>query len=119
MDLIKFGILNDYEEDHNFLYNPSKGETVISYAASIGTSKINEKISRNYKNVLKKYDRISVREYTAETELKKITGRDDIVTVVDPTMLLSKEEWETIEKKPKKYEDNKKYILNYFLGDVI
>ena len=107
-----------YEEDHNFLYNPLKDETVISYAASIGTSEINEKYHKTYKKILIKYDKISVRERTAELELKKITGRDDIVTLVDPTMLLSKEEWQNIERKPSKYIEGKRYILNYFLGDV-
>lgn len=37
--------------------------------------------------------------------------------VLDPTLLLSKNEWEEIEKKPSFVHDDK-FVLTYFLGDV-
>ena len=37
--------------------------------------------------------------------------------LVDPTMLLTAEEWDKVSKKPKMLKNNK-YILNYFLGEL-
>lgn len=107
-----------YEEDHSYLYNPKYGESVYSYAASLGTSKLEEKYHNIYRDTLKKYKKISVREKIAEEELKKVVGRDDIITVVDPTLLVKRESWVEIEKKPKFFDENKKYILKYFLGEI-
>lgn len=42
-------------------------------------------------------------------------GRE-VPVVVDPTILLSKEEWQKIELKPEWY-SGEKYILTYFLGN--
>lgn len=107
-----------YDEDNNLLYNPKNGQKVISYAASMGTSKIDNKYIDIYKEILNKYDSISVREKDAEENIKRITGRKDVVTLIDPTLLLTKREWEDIEIKPKGFDNNKKYILNYFLGEI-
>jgi hypothetical protein len=107
-----------YEEDNSYLYNPKYGESVYSYAASLGTSKLEEKYHEVYRDTLKKYEKISVREKSAEEELKKVVGRDDIITVVDPTLLVKRESWSKIEKRPKHFDENKKYILKYFLGEI-
>ena len=107
-----------YEEDNNLLYIPLSGQTVISYAASMGAKELPEKYHEIYKKVLSQYDAISVREDAAKNEIEKITGRNDIRVLIDPTLLLTEEEWKKIEKKPKKFDNNKKYILNYFLGDI-
>ena len=91
----------------------------IAYAASLGK----EKISKEYELVLKKYlsidefKNISVREAAGAKILKKVLKRNDIEVLIDPTMLLTKEEWQKIEKKPDNY-NGEKYILNYFLGKL-
>ena len=45
---------------------------------------------------------------------------ESIEVLVDPTMLLDSKEWEKVSKKPKQIDKlkNKKYILNYFLGEL-
>ena len=70
------------------------------------------------KKELKKFKAISVREEAGKKIAKELTKREDIEVLVDPTMLLKKDEWEKLEKKPKKLETGKKYILNYFLGEI-
>ena len=82
----------------------------ISYAASIGTSTIDEKYINDYKNKISKIDRISVREEDAKESLSKIIN-NKVEVVLDPTLLLKKEEWELKIKENNK--ENEKYILAY------
>ena len=89
----------------------------ISYAASIGTNSIDEKLLKKIKNELVKFKKISVREESGKKIIEKATGRTDIKVLIDPTMLLTKEDWFKMEKKPEKLK-SKKYILNYFLGEL-
>lgn len=87
----------------------------VSYAASIGDSKIEDYEKSNYINKLKLFDSISVREKTAQQILSKILKNKKIDVNVDPTLLLTKKEWEHIignygvEKE--------KYILAYTMDD--
>ena len=95
------------------------GNNVFSYAASIGISEVNNEYKKNINKKLTKenIEHISVREETAKRIIKESTKRSDIEVSIDPTLLLTKEEWSKIEKKPLKLKD-KKYILTYFLGGI-
>lgn len=93
----------------NFGYESNKR---ISYAASIGTSQIDKQYENDYKEKISKIDFVSVREKSAQKELNKILPQNQIDTVLDPTMLLNREEWnkkiESISKAEKE-----RYILAY------
>ena len=67
----------------------------LSYAASFGTDswEFTDKQTKKAKNLLKKFDAISVRENTAIDLIKKNLSRDDAVHVLDPTLLLTKDEY--------------------------
>ena len=67
-----------------------------------------------------KFKAISVREKVGENIIKKLTNRTDVEVLIDPTMLLNPEEWDIVAKRPKQIDllKNKKYILNYFLGEL-
>lgn len=95
----------------------SKKEKNISYAASFGVENIEKQFESIYKKGLNNFKYISVREDKGKEIIKKITNRNDIEVLIDPTMLLTQEEWIKIEKKPLCLKE-KKYILNYFLGDI-
>jgi len=86
----------------------------ISYAASFGISEIPKRYIKQYQKLINGIKTISVREAEGVDIVKKLTGREAKL-VLDPTMLLSKEEWIRIEKKPKWYK-GKQYVLTYFLG---
>ncbi len=58
--------------------------------------------------------RISVREESGAKIVKELTGRD-VVVLVDPTMMLSKEKWLSL-AKPAEAKPAEKYLLTYFLG---
>lgn len=92
-------------------------EKNISYAASFGVNNIPKNKIAKYKEGLNNIKYISVREDRGKELVKEITGRDDAIVLVDPTMLLTSEEWDKVSKKPKMLK-TEKYILNYFLGDL-
>lgn len=101
---------------HMFLPFSSK-EKNFSYAGSFGLEKINENKKEEIKKGLDNLNYISVREEKAKEIVKELTGRNDVELVVDPTMLLSDNEWDKISRKPKQLK-HEKYILNYFLGNL-
>lgn len=89
----------------------------IAYSASFGVEIIPERMINYYSRQLSKFKSISVREDSAVGIIKKLTGNDAEV-LVDPTMMLSKEEWSIVSKKPLKMDLDKPYLLLYFLGGV-
>ena len=89
----------------------------ISFSASFGISDIPISMQEYYRNNLKNIKYISVREDRGKEIVEELTGRKDVEVLVDPTMLLTAEEWDKVSKKPKMLKTDK-YILNYFLGDL-
>lgn len=87
---------------------------LVAYAPSFGVENIPKDLENTYKCALEKFSYISSREESGKKIVEKYTDLTSEV-VVDPTMLLSKREWEyfeeTINIKPKKY------ILCYLLSD--
>lgn len=84
----------------------------ISYAPSFGKSLSNQFDNTEYINNIDSFDRISVREKSAQKELNKLIPHRDIDVVLDPTFLLEKEEYQILEKNAKrKY--NEDYIFFY------
>ena len=88
----------------------------IAYSASFGISKLPDSCRENYKKWINDMDYLSVREEAGADIIKELTGRDAEV-LVDPTVMLTKDEWLSIAEKPKCYK-GKKYILTYFLGKM-
>lgn len=96
-----------------FTNSPNK----ISFSASFGISELPEDCKMRAKNALMKFKAISVREEQGKKIAEELTNRKDIEVLVDPTMLLTAEEWDKVSKKPKQLKTDK-YILNYFLGEL-
>lgn len=88
----------------------------VSYAASFGISIIPDEYKTSYKKYLTEMKCISVREEQGASIVKEITGRDAQV-LLDPTMLLSKDNWRSIAKESNE-KPNSPYLLTYFLGDI-
>lgn len=88
----------------------------ISYAASFGISRIPNEFVESYSKWLSEMNHISVREHAGAKIVKELTGRH-VEVVLDPTLLLTKEEWlkisEIASDKPMQG-----YLLTYFLGDI-
>lgn len=100
-----------------FLLPFTSNEKKISFSASFGISNLADNCKELFKNELMKFKGISVREDRGKEIIKELTNRSDIEVLVDPTMLLSSEEWDKVSKKPSMLKNNK-YILTYFLGEL-
>lgn len=85
----------------------------ISYAPSIGVNSIPQKVSVDIERSVKKIDFLSVRENKAADLLSTFLKKKPEV-VVDPTLLLSADDWTKIFPQ-RKIEDND-YVLAFFLG---
>ncbi len=92
-------------------------ERRISYAASFGVEKIPKEKQNKYETALREFNKISVREDAGKRIVEELTGRTDVQVLVDPTMLLTTQEWDEVAEKPKK-QLPEKYLLTYFLGTV-
>ena len=100
---------------NNYLLSFAKEGKKVSFAASFGTKDVNSGYRECFRKELMKFDAISVRENNGVDIVKDLSGRDAVV-MPDPTMLLSKQDWDVIAKKPCYVKDGEKYVLTYFLG---
>lgn len=84
------------------------GTLFVSYAASTSPKICTDEYKPYFRQVLQSFDSVSVREKSLADYLNGI-HIDSAITVVDPVLLLSKEEWASISIKP--VEEN--YLLIY------
>lgn len=86
----------------------------ISYAPSLGVNKIREEQKAEIKRSLSRFSAISVREHKGASLVKSLTN-EELVVVVDPTLLLDANDWNSI--FPVKKVCDEKYLLSMFLTD--
>lgn len=91
-------------------------EKRISYAASFGISKLPKVFVKNYTRWLSEFEHISVREIEGSRIVKELVEKD-VEVLVDPTLLLNKEQWIDVSKQSS-HKPDKPYILTYFLGEI-
>lgn len=105
----------------NNKFNPTYfgggGETnatkYISYAASMGNINVNEKDREDLLFLLNNLSAISVREDELKELLKSLNFKD-VKAVIDPTLLLTRSEWEDI-ANVSPMDNKEKYLLFYDL----
>lgn len=95
-----------------FLTFAPKGAKKVAYASSFGVSKIPSELERRYAELLTNIDCISVREQAGVEIVKKMTGKKAEL-VLDPTLLLSKEQWKPMMKQYPGI--SQRYVLVYQL----
>ena len=76
----------------HFLEFLPDGKARMSYASSFGTTQIDRRFIPRLRDSLQKFNYLSVREKDGVDLVRKITGKD-VQLVVDPTFLLSSDEW--------------------------
>ena len=87
----------------------------ISIASSFASKNVPDKFIEKYKKHLGKFNAISVREQNGIDIIKNDLGLDYRAKVIlDPTLLLSKEQWMEIVPRSN-FKKKKKYILLYML----
>lgn len=88
----------------------------LAYAASFGVSDIVERRDRT-RELLDGIPSISMRERAGADIVRDLTGRE-VSVVLDPTLLLSSQEWESVSKRPARIQGlDEPYLLKYVLGD--
>ena len=84
-----------------------------SYAASVAVEDISAQEEKFLSNYLKNFAGISVREKQTVEKLHQVTGKP-ILVHLDPTLLLTKQNWQHIASLPK---NQSNYILLYLMDE--
>lgn len=85
----------------------------VAYCPSFGVNDIPEDKKAYYSKSLNAFSALSVRENQGQKIIRELTGRDALV-LIDPTMMLNKQEWDQIIFEGLM----KKYVLVYLLGET-
>lgn len=85
-----------YDADTAYYLDFVKHGKKIAYAVSTGATQIAEKATNVnlYKNLIQQFDFLSVREKNAVIQFQKLTNRNDIELLIDPTLLFNQTDWE-------------------------
>lgn len=107
-----------WNSDHTNGFDPAymldfaqKGSLKISYAASVGREYILPQYREQFRESLKTYTSISVREASAKPAITALTDKP-VEVVLDPTLLLGRDDYEAL-KVPSKIKE--RYILVYMM----
>lgn len=98
-----------------FGYNNFRTKKHISFSASMGILPDNEKDKQIISDYLKHLDNISVRENNLRCLLNDL-GYTDVKVTLDPTLLLTSDQWDEI--IPSSRLVSKNYVLVYGVSDV-
>lgn len=88
--------------------------TVISYSASFGDSSVSSQYLNEIAGDLKNFDHISVRE-AGSIKLLEAIGVTDAIVTIDPTLLLSRQEWLRVSDITTKLPD--RFIFLYLVSE--
>lgn len=101
--------------DNAYLLNFKTNGIKATYAMSIGNCNNPDYKKEFFINAVKNFDFISMREKDAVNFISEISERNDIDFVIDPTLLLSKDEWDKLIGNEKKHKIPERYILLYYV----
>ena len=74
-------------------------EKYICLSPSFGVDNMQDENRETYARCLNRFEHLSTREETGREIIRDLTGKDAPV-LIDPTLALSKTEWDLIQKKP-------------------
>lgn len=89
----------------------------IAYAASFGVNHIPIEYIDAYTRWLSEMHFLSVREEAGARIIATLTGRDDALVLLDPTLMLPKEKWLRLARSASA-KPQRGYLLTYTLGKV-
>ena len=91
-----WGPMVNGEYDPAYFLDFVKDGKKVAYAASVGKTNFDEKTISDYKRHLSTYDKIAVREDSAVDLIKGWGATNCVGQVIDPTLLLSGDEWKNL-----------------------
>lgn len=98
-------------DDAYYLSFVGNDKKKIAYAPSFGSTNMAKLNIRKYNDYMRSFDAISIRENNGSKWIKELTGREAPV-LLDPTFLLTKEEWLKLSDKME-YKIKGEYIFYY------
>lgn len=101
-----------------YFLNFANGKKRVAYASSMGTADFPEEHKPIIKKLLLEFNNIGVREAAAVSAIQRLTGRTDVKKVLDPTFLLTADDWTRMTNGNEieiELPDN--YILCYLIGN--
>ena len=101
-------------EDPYMFLQFAKPEQRIAYSPSIGLDEIPQVNITQYEDWWRDWNALSCREYTGANIISRVINKK-VPTLIDPTLLLSSEDWCRLTKGIK---TPKKYIFVYMLGEI-
>ncbi|WP_270474898.1 polysaccharide pyruvyl transferase family protein [Clostridium cochlearium] len=97
-----------------FLDFVRESNKMVAYAPSIGLSQIqDEHVKNRMKESISRFNHLSIREEQGKKLIKEICNKEATL-VIDPTLLLSADEWDSMGSEKT---GETPYILCYFLGN--
>ena len=105
--------INDDFKKNMYLLTFADPSKRVCFAPSFGVDNLAEKMKPWFQKHLNGFPYLSVREEAGAKIIKELTGRDATV-MIDPTLMLTADDWRVFEKKPKKAKEG--YVLTYFLS---
>lgn len=97
-----------------FLDFAPSGARCVSYAASIGVPQVPAAVFFRYKRLLRRFAAIGVRERSAVDIVRAMALEAEVRQTLDPTLLLTAEEWMGVSIRPSEAPDEP-YLLLYDL----
>lgn len=98
---------------HLYLLDFAAPEKKVCFSPSFGVEQLPEKWKPWFREKLEQFPMLSVREEAGARIIRELTGREARV-LVDPTMLLTREDWRKAARQPKRAKEG--FILTYFLS---
>ena len=111
------GLNHDFGRNQYLATDLPEGQDRVAYAASFGVSEIPESFRGEYASALGRFRRITVREETGAAICESLLGRRPPV-VLDPTMLLSADEWRAAVARRGASAAEKPYAAAYWVRSV-
>ena len=93
----------------DFVANPNQR---VAYAPSVGVFTLDDKDVDFFRSGVEGIPHLSVREKSGAELIKRLTGKDALV-VLDPSLLLKREQWESLAGENKR---KRGYILLFMVG---
>ncbi|TVU87608.1 polysaccharide pyruvyl transferase family protein [Vreelandella titanicae] len=101
--------------DKNYMLDFVKSKQKVAFSTSAG-SYVHTGESKDYlKTSLNTFSSLSFREEDTAERMRVLSGRDDIECTLDPTLLLSREEWSNLLNLPDQQPPYERYIFVYTL----
>ncbi len=105
----------EFPTPNPFLLANVTGVQKLSYAASVGIAQLPVTRVNEYRDALRSFQAISLREHANVSEFQSL-AKCPVVAVLDPSLLLTDDEWyKALHLMPKKRSEE---VVIYWLGDL-